>query len=152
MPRREKFPEKSIQAFSSWNWTWEGVELEVDASKWKGVWDKADLRLDAIKQLIEREREREREREIEKYQHRSISIRRKKIGMYAWKMHEHVTCNKKKYHELSPIQSYRYTWFQHSKHTSIIHQSLLKCKCDAMHELLRSFKQNPTQKSYKNLI
>ena len=33
-----------------------------------------------------------------------------------------------------------------------MHESLLKCKCDAMHEHLRSFKQNPTQKICKNLI
>ena len=33
-----------------------------------------------------------------------------------------------------------------------MHESLLKFKCDAMHENWRSFKQNPTQKFCKNLI
>ena len=33
-----------------------------------------------------------------------------------------------------------------------MHESLLKCKCDAMHEHIRSFKQSPTQKFCKNLI
>ena len=31
-------------------------------------------------------------------------------------------------------------------------EKLLKCKCDAMHEYLRSFKQNPSQKLHKNFI
>ena len=33
-----------------------------------------------------------------------------------------------------------------------MHETLLKCKYDAMHELLRSFEQNPSQKFCKNLI
>ena len=33
-----------------------------------------------------------------------------------------------------------------------MHDKLLKCKCDVMHELLRSFEQNPSQKFCKNLI
>ena len=33
-----------------------------------------------------------------------------------------------------------------------MHETLLKCKCDAMHEHLRSLKQHPTQKFCKNLI
>ena len=33
-----------------------------------------------------------------------------------------------------------------------MHETFLECKCDAMHEHLRSIKQNPTQKFCKNLI
>ena len=33
-----------------------------------------------------------------------------------------------------------------------MHESLLKCKCDAMHEHLRSFEQNSYQKFCKYLI
>ena len=33
-----------------------------------------------------------------------------------------------------------------------MHDSLLKCKCDAMYDDLKSFKQNPTRKFCKNLI
>ena len=43
---------------------------------------------------------------------------------------------KQKHHGLSPIQSYQHTSFQHSKHTSKMHESLLKCKYDAMHEAI----------------
>ena len=33
-----------------------------------------------------------------------------------------------------------------------MHETLLKCKCDPMHKLFRSFEQNPTQIFCKNLI
>ena len=33
-----------------------------------------------------------------------------------------------------------------------MHESLLKWKCDAMHDDLKSFKQKPTQKFYEKLI
>ena len=32
-----------------------------------------------------------------------------------------------------------------------MHESLLKCKCDAMHDDLNSFEQKPTQQFHKNL-
>ena len=38
------------------------------------------------------------------------------------------------------------------KHTSKMHKSLLKCKCDIMHDDLNSFKQKPTQKFCEKLI
>ena len=37
-------------------------------------------------------------------------------------------------------------------HTSKIHETSLRCKCDAMHEHIGLFKHNPTQKFHKNLI
>ena len=55
------------------------------------------------------------------------------------------------YSNLNPIQSYQHTWFQHSTHTSIMHETLLKCKCDAMHEHWRLFKQNQPKKFAKTL-
>ena len=36
--------------------------------------------------------------------------------------------------------------------TSIMHETLWKCKCDAMHEHMGSFKQKPTQTFHKNFI
>ena len=53
MPHREKFSEKSFQALSSRNHTWEGVGLEEekDALEQKGFWDEMDLRLGAMMQL-----------------------------------------------------------------------------------------------------
>ena len=64
MPRREKFSEKSFQALSSWNCTWEGVELkEVNALEQRRFWNGVDSHLGAIEQTNAREREREREKE-----------------------------------------------------------------------------------------
>ena len=67
-------------------------------------------------------------------------------------MHEHMTCKLKNHHRLSPIQTHQHTTLQQSKHTSKMHETLLKCKCDAMNEHLGSFTQNPSQKFYKNFI
>ena len=123
---REKFSEKSIQAFSSRNQTWEGLEStreeeEEEALERRGFRDGVDLCLGAIEQLIERERERERERTNRKIP-TQININKKCYVCIknAW------TCGmqKKKHHGLSPIQSYQHTWFQHSKHTSIMHETL----------------------------
>ena len=76
MPHREKFSEKSVQAFSSQNQMWEGVELvegeEEDAPDWREFRDGVDLRLGAIEQLTEREREREREKEKERERERNM--------------------------------------------------------------------------------
>ena len=48
-PRLEKFLKKSDLAFSSRNWTEEGVGSEEEAGpERKGFWDRADLRLGAI--------------------------------------------------------------------------------------------------------
>ena len=93
IPQLEKFSKKSLQAFSSWNRMWRGVESEEDVLEWRGFQDGVDLRLDAICSLSEREREREREREKQK---NIITIeyqqKKRKKGTYAWRMHEHVTC------------------------------------------------------------
>ena len=59
---------------------------------------------------------------------------------------------KEKHYGLSPIQSYQRTSFQHIKHISKMHESLLKCNCDAIHDVLNSFKQKPTQKFCEKLI
>ena len=62
MPRLEMFSEKSWQALSSQNLTWEGVgSEEEDASKRRRFWDGANLHLGAMRRLFERKRERERE-------------------------------------------------------------------------------------------
>ena len=53
---------------------------------------------------------------------------------------------KKKNHGLSLIQSYPHTCFQHNKQTSIMHETLLKCKCDAMHELFNIIWTKPIPK------
>ena len=157
MPRQEKFSKKSIRAFSSWNWTWvrveSGVELEVDAPEWRGFRDRVNLHLSAIEQLIESERERERERGTNRKLPTQINVNKIEKKCYAC-MKNAWSCDMQQYkhHALNPNQSYQHTWFQHSKHTSKIHESLLKCKCDVMHEHLRSFKQNPSQKFRTNFI
>ena len=52
MPHREKFFEKSLRAFSSWNRIEEGVgSEEEDALERRGFWDGVDLCLGAMKQL-----------------------------------------------------------------------------------------------------
>ena len=95
-----------------------------------------------------RERERERERSRKAPINRYIK-RREKNGTYAWKMHDHVTCNSLKHHEFSLIQTYQHTRFQQRNHTSIMYEILWKCKCDAMHEQIGSFKHNPTHQFWK---
>ena len=95
-------------------------------------------------------REREREREVEKYQSTIISKEGKEWYVCmknAW------TCDmqQNKYHGLNPIQTYQHTRFQHIRHTSKMHETLWKCKCDAMHEHIGSFKHNPTQKFHNEL-
>ena len=64
-------------------------------------------------------------------------IKYEKKSTYAWEMYKHVTCKMKRHHGLSPIQSYQ--------HTSILHTSKcmkipLKCKWNAMYEVLNTFK------------
>ena len=107
-PRREKFFEKSFQAFSSRNRIEEGVGSdEDDALEWRGFQDGVDLRLGAIDTTNQNRKERERERQSEKSQHISNIARILKkeyicLGN-AW------TCDmqKKLHHGLSPIQSYQ---------------------------------------------
>ena len=67
-------------------------------------------------------------------------------------MHEHVTCKSKIIMRLAQSNLNITHHFKIFKHTSKKHVSLLKCKCDVMHEHLGSFKQNPFQKFFKNLI
>ena len=66
MPRREKFSEKSLQALSSRNRMWDGVESEgeeeEDSPEQKGFRDVVDFCLGATEQL-----KKERERESDKY-------------------------------------------------------------------------------------
>ena len=83
MPRREKFSEKSLQALSSQNQTWEGVvSEEEDAPEWNEFWDGLDFRLGAIEQLT---KERGRERNTQKSTN-NININIKIIeSTYAWK-------------------------------------------------------------------
>ena len=76
MPHHEKFSEKSLQALSSWNLTWDGVGLEEeeeeeeDAPERRGFQDRVDLHLGAIEQT--NARKREGERHVEKHQNKSI--------------------------------------------------------------------------------
>ena len=89
MSRWEKFSEKSVQALSSWNRTWEGVESEVDALERRRFWDRVDLFfLGAIEQTNWIEREGERERQEKKYQ---AQININKIENKIVRMHEKCT-------------------------------------------------------------
>ena len=70
-------------------------------------------------------------------------------------MHENAwtyDMQQNKHHGLNPIQTYQHIEFQHWEHTSKMHETLWKCKCDAMHEHTWSFEHNLTQKFHKNLI
>ena len=68
------------------------------------------------------------------------------------KMHEHVTCKSKNIMgsaQSNPTSTYHFNIV--STHLKCMNH-LKKCKCDVMHEHLRSFKQNPNQKFCKNFI
>ena len=120
--RLAKFSKKSWWAFLSHYLMWRGVESEDDPPKQRGFQDGVDLRLDAMHRLSERERERERQA---KKQQSTVIPKEWKEGTYAWIINDHVTCNKKKHHGLSPIQTYQHTTLQQSKHTSKMHETLL---------------------------
>ena len=91
-----------------------------------------DLRLGAIDTTnVNRFKGRKREEQSEKFQAIQIYQIYGKESMYACEMQN------KKHHGLSLIQSYQ--------HTSILHTSKcmkipLKCKWDAMYEVLNTFK------------
>ena len=138
-PHLEKFFEKSWRAFSSRNRMWKGVGSEEDASERKGFQDGLVLCLGAMRG----ERERERERQTEKHHHKEYPKKRKWKGTYAWTMHEHVTC-KEKCIMGSTQSNPNSTQVSTYKHTSIMHETLWKCKCNALHEHITSYKQNPT--------
>ena len=97
MPCHEKFSKNSWQALSSQNMTWEGVgstKEEDDTPEWRGFWDGVVLRLGAMRRITKRNRERERETS-RKVPNAINIIKIEKRGTYAWKTHEHVTCNNK---------------------------------------------------------
>ena len=96
-------------------------------------------------------RERERERQTEKHHHKEYPKKRKWKGTYAWTMHKHVTC-KEKCIMGSTQSNPNSTQVSTYKHTSIMHETLWKCKCNALHEHITSYKQKPTQKIHKILI
>ena len=146
-PHWEKVSEKSFRASSSQNWIEEGVGSDKDnAPERRGFQDEADLHLVAIDTTNVNRKERERERQSEKSQHISniASILKKKYVYMgnAW------TCDiqEKMNHRLSPIQSYQHTINLHTSKCMII---LLQCLCDAMHEILNSFKQKPIPKFHQ---
>ena len=65
-------------------------------------------------------------------------------------MHENVTCKSKNIigsAQSNPTSTHHFIIVNTSK----MHETLWKCKCDAMHELLTSFEQNSSQKLHKNL-
>ena len=138
MPRLEKFSENALKASSSWNQTLEGEGSEdEEALERRRFWAGVDLRLGAIDTTnVNRKRKRERKTIRKVPSNSNISNIWK--GEYVY-MGNAWTCDmqSKKHHRLRPIQSFQ--------HTSILHTSKcmkipLKCKCDAMYEVLNIFK------------
>ena len=132
-PRREKFFEKSFQAFSSQNWRWDGVgSKEYDAPERRGFWDGVDSHFGAIDMTNVNKRERGKKEIIKKAPNSSniaSILKREYVCMgNPW------TCGMqyKNHHGLSPIQSYQHTINLHTSKCMII---LLLCLCDAMHEI-----------------
>ena len=133
MPRLEKFFENALKESSSRNWMLEGEGLvDEEVPERRGFWAGVDLRLGAIDTTnVNRFRGRKREEQSENSQVVQIYQIYGKKSTYAWEMQN------KKHYGLSPIQSYQ--------HTSILHTSKcmkipLKCKWDAMFEVLNTFK------------
>ena len=50
------------------------------------------------------------------------------------KIHEHVICNSKNIMGLAQSNSTSTQSFQQRKHTSKMHETVLQCTCDAMHD------------------
>ena len=143
-----KFSKKSFRAFSSRNQTWKGgIGSKEEDPEPGGFRVGVDLRaLGAIAQFIwERERERERERENTSQPDNKEKKRKEKT--YAW------TCD---------VQNLKTSWVKTQskstntqstiiKHTSKMHETLLKCNENTMHEHITSNQKYPTQKFHKNL-
>ena len=138
MPRLEKFSENALKASSSWNRTVESEGLiNEEASKRRGFWAGVDLCLDAIDTTNVNRFRRRKEKNNQKSPKQFKYIKYMKREYICWEMHKHVTCKTKRHHGLSPIQS--------KQHTSILHTSKcmkipLKCKWNAMYEVLNTFK------------
>ena len=117
-PRFWKFPNKSFQAFLSWNWTWRGgIRSEEEDLEPRGFPAKVDLRiLGAIRSLSERERERERERELNTIttQKKRNTKERKDVCMKnVWKCDvQNLNCIIGK----KPIQTYQHTFNNNKTH------------------------------------
>ena len=93
MPRLEKFSENALKASLSRNRIWDKVGSdEEEALKWREFQAGVDLRLGAIDTTNVNNREGEKERQSEKSQTFSNISNILKKSMYAWEMHEHVTC------------------------------------------------------------
>ena len=98
MPHLEKFSENALKASSSRNQTVDGEgSVDEEAPKWRGFRAGVDLRLGAIDTTnVNRFRGRRKEEQSEKSQTIQIYQIYGKESMYAWEMHEHVTCKVKK--------------------------------------------------------
>ena len=144
----EKFSENALWASSSRNRRERGVESEdEEAPKWRGFRVGVDLCLDVIDTTnVNKKRGREEKDNQKSPKKSNISSILKKeyvcIGN-AW------TCDmqNKLHHGLSPIQTYQHT---NRFHTSKCMRILLQCICNAMYEVLSSFKHNPTQNCNNN--
>ena len=97
MPRLEKFSENALKTLSSLNRTLEGEgSVDEEVPKRRGFRAKVDLRLGAIDTInVNIFRGRKREEKSKKPQAVQIYQIYGKKSMYAWEMHEHVTCKLK---------------------------------------------------------
>ena len=120
-PRREKFSKKSFRAFLTWNWRWEGIELEEgDAPERNGFWDGVDLHFGTIDTTKVNKREKEKKETIRKVPN-SLNIASIMKKEYVC-MRNAWTCDmqKKLHHGLSPIQSYQHIINLHTYKCMII--------------------------------
>ena len=144
-PHFWKFSRKSFWAFPSWNQTWRGGigSEEEESEPWRGFWPGMDLRaLGVIAQSIQ-----EREMRREKTHHNRNKER---------KRHMHEKCmnmwRAKFKYIMGKTQSNPTSTHSNNNQTHILmHETLLKCNKNTMHEHITSNQKHPTQQFHKNL-
>ena len=132
-PCLEKFSEKSFWSFSSWNWTWRGVGSKEDSPRMKRVLRRSGFVLGCHVQIM-RVRERERERNKQKSTITKSTPKKEK------KMYVCMKCAWACYVQRKYIMGSTQSNPNNTQVSTIMHETLWKCKCIAMHEHITSYK------------